>query len=143
MSTFNAIKSSFERSYDKQYITLVVISYEISYEMTSRVISFMYQALPLFFLIEATFVRSKILLGTYILSTKRRGYLEHKNSIKLTPIMKCKLFQHILEECASHSSNWNKKPLALRHGGRDPNFTKQIQFLQMHKLSYTKDGPLE
>ena len=38
MSTLKAIKSSFERSNDKQNITLVVISYE----MTTRVISSMY-----------------------------------------------------------------------------------------------------
>ena len=39
MSTFKAKTSSFEMSYDKQNITLVVILYEISYEMTTRVIS--------------------------------------------------------------------------------------------------------
>ena len=29
----------------------------------------------------------------------------------MTPIMKCKLVQHMLEECISHSFSWNKKPL--------------------------------
>ena len=41
LSSLKAVKRSFERSYDKQNITLVVITYEIAYEMTTRVISFM------------------------------------------------------------------------------------------------------
>ena len=45
MSTLETIKSSLKRSYDKQNLTLVVISYEIyeiSYEMTIRVRSSIY-----------------------------------------------------------------------------------------------------
>ena len=37
LSTFKAIKSSSERSYDKQNITLVVISYEI-YQIRRRLV---------------------------------------------------------------------------------------------------------
>ena len=50
MSTFKAIKPNLKQSYDKQNLTLVVISYEIyetrrrlvSYEMTTHVRSSMY-----------------------------------------------------------------------------------------------------
>ena len=41
MIILKAIKSHFKRSYDKQNLTLVAISYEI-YEMTTRVRSSMY-----------------------------------------------------------------------------------------------------
>ena len=88
MSTLNAIKSSFDHMMNRilhswlfhmKFIKLAEGSFDKlnSYEMTSREISFMYQAVPLFFLIEATFVPSKILLGRNILSKKRRGYFEH------------------------------------------------------------------
>ena len=41
MSTLKTIKSSFKRSYDKQNLTFVVISYEI-YETRARFINFIW-----------------------------------------------------------------------------------------------------
>ena len=62
--------------------------------------------------------------STNILSTKSRGYWECIHYRKLTHIMKCKLFQHMLEECIRHRFNRNKKPLHVIPGS-ETNLKKQ------------------